>query len=129
MFIRKRALFFLTMACLPFVASFAYADAAAVARSIAEFKAASQELVRLYEGARDEASAKAAETQINAATKRQKAAESALNEAIQTLNPNNKENGKMIENAYAEMQAANEAVSAAQLKAIENQAAAKEQKK
>jgi spore maturation protein SpmA len=52
-----------------------------------------------------------------------------LNAAIQTLNPNNQAHGKMIENAYAEMQAANEAASAAQLKAIENQEAAKAQQK
>jgi hypothetical protein len=129
MFVSKRMLSFLTGACLLFAATFAYADAAAVARSIAEYKAASQELVRLYTGAIDEASAKAAEAQINTATKRQKAAESALNAAIQTLNPNNQAHGKMIENAYAEMQAANEAVSAAQLKAIENQEAAKAQQK
>jgi predicted alpha/beta superfamily hydrolase len=122
-------LFFITMACLLCAASFAYADAAAVARSIVEYKAASQDLVRLYEGARDEASAKAAESRINAATKRQKAAESALNAAIQKLNPNNQEHGKMIEKAFTEMQAANEAVSAAQLKAMENQEAAKAQKK
>ena len=117
------------MVCLLVTASFAYADAAAVARSIAEYKAASQELVRLYEGAKDEASAKAAESQINAATKRQKAAESALNAAIQKLNPNNQGHGKMIEKAFTEMQAANEAVSAAQLKAMENQEATKAQKK
>lgn len=129
MFARKRMLFFIMGAFLLFTASFAYADAAAVARSIAEYKAASQELVRLYEGVKNEASAKAAEAQINAATKRQNAAESALNAAIQTLNPNNQTHGKMIENAYVEMQAANEAVSAAQLKAIENQAAAQAQKK
>ena len=129
MFVSKRMLSFLTGACLLVAATFAYADAAAVVRSIAEYKAASQELVRLYTGAIDEASAKAAEAQINAATKRQNAAESALNAAIQTLNPNNQTHGKMIENAYAEMQAANEAVSAAQLKAIENQEAAKAQQK
>jgi cytochrome c556 len=129
MFVSKRILFFITVACLLCAASFAYADAAAVARGIAEFKAASQELVRLYTSARDEASAKAAEAQINAATKRQNAAESALNAAIQKLNPNNQADGKIIENAYAEIQAANEAVSAAQLKAMENQEAAKAQKK
>ncbi len=129
MFVSKRILFFITLACLLCAASFAYADAAAVARSISEYKAASQELVKLYTSAKDEASAKAAEAQINAATKRQNAAESALNAAIQTLNPNNQAHGKMIEKAYAEMQAANEAVSAAQLKAIENQAAAKAQQK
>lgn len=129
MFASKTILSFLAGACLLVAATFAHADAAAVARGIAEYKAASQELARLYTGAIDEASAKAAEAQINAATKRQNAAESALNVAIQTLNPNNQAHGKMIENAYAEMQAANEAVSAAHLKAIENQAAAKEQKK
>jgi len=129
MFASKRILSFISGACLLFAASFAYADAAAVARSISEYKAASQELVRLYTSARDEASAKAAEAQINAATKRQTAAENALNTAIQKLNPNNQADGKMIENAYAEMQAANEAVSAAQLKAIENQEAAKAQQK
>jgi drug/metabolite transporter (DMT)-like permease len=47
MFVSKRMLSFLTGACLLFAATFAYADAAAVARSIAEYKAASQELVRL----------------------------------------------------------------------------------
>lgn len=129
MFLSKRMLFFITVAYLLIAPSFAYADAAAVAKSIAEFKTASQELVRLYEGAKDEASAKAAEAQINAVTKRQKAAENSLNAAIQKLNPNNQEDGKMIEKAYAEMQAANEAVSAAQLKAIENQEAAEAQKK
>lgn len=129
MFVSKRILSFITGACLLFAASFAYADAAAVARSIADYKAASQELVRLYTGARDEASAKAAEAQINAATKRQRAAENALNAAMQKLDPNNQENGKMIENAFTEMQAANEAVSAAQHKSLENQSAAKAQTK
>jgi predicted Zn-dependent protease len=129
MFVSKRILSFITGACLLAAASFAYADAAAVARSIADYKAASQELVRLYTGARDEASAKAAEVQINAATKRQKAAEEALNAAMQRLDPNNQADGKMIENAFTEMQAANEAVSAAQYKSLENQSAAKAQKK
>jgi len=129
MFVSKRILSFITGTCLLFAASFAYADGAAVARSIADYKAASEELVRLYTSVKDEASTKVAEAQINAATKRQKAAEEALNAAIQKLNPNNQENGKMIEKSFTETQAANEAVSAAQLKAIEHQAAANAQKK
>ncbi|HBH86939.1 MAG TPA: hypothetical protein DDY17_04975 [Syntrophaceae bacterium] len=129
MFVGKRMLSFLTGVCLLCAASITHADAAAVARSIAEFKAASQELVRLYTGASNEASAKAAEAQINAVTKRQKAAESSLNAAIQKLDPNKQESGKMIEKVFMEMQTANEAVSAAHLKAIEKQAAAKAQKK
>jgi hypothetical protein len=129
MFVGKKMVSFLTGVCLLCAASIAHADAAGVTRSIAEYKVASQELVRLYTGARDEASAKAAEARINAATKRQQAAENALNAAIQKLDPNNQADGRMIEKAYAEMQAANEAVSAAHLKAIEKQAAAKAQKK
>ncbi len=129
MFVGKRMVSFLTVVCLLCAASIAHADAAAVARSIAEFKVASQELVRLYTGARDEASAKATEAQINAASKRQKAAESSLNAAIQKLDPNKQGSGKMIEKVFMEMQAANEAVSAAHLKAMENQAVAKAQKK
>jgi len=129
MFVSKIILSFITGVCLLGAASFAYADAAAVARSIAEYRAASQELVRLYSGATDEASAKAAEAQINAATKRQKAAEEALNAAMQKLDLNNQENGKMIENAFMEMQADNEAVSAAHHKSLESQSAAQAQKK
>ncbi|HYA14554.1 MAG TPA: OmpH family outer membrane protein [Syntrophales bacterium] len=113
------------MMCLLGAVSCAHVDRAAVARSSAEYKAASQDLVRLYAGATDEASAKASEAQINAATKRERAAEEALNAAMQNLDLNNKKNGKMIENAFMEMQADNEAVSVAHQKFLESQAAAK----
>jgi threonyl-tRNA synthetase len=90
---------------------------------IAEYKAASQELVKHYNSATTEAAAKAAAAQIHAATERQKSAAEALNEAMQNLDPNNQKDGKIIENAFSEMQAANDDVSEAQLKSWESQSA------
>jgi hypothetical protein len=91
--------------------------------NIAEYKAASQELVKLYNSATTEAAAKAAAAQIHAAIERQRSAAEALNKAMQNLDPNNQEDGKIIENAFSEMQAANDAVSEAQLKSWESQSA------
>jgi hypothetical protein len=129
MAVNKTILSFIAGVCLLAAASFAHADAAAVAKSISDYKAASQDLVRLYTSAVSEAAAKALEAQIDAATKRQKAAEEALSAAMQQLDPNNQENGKMIEKAFMEIQAANDAVSAAHLKAMQSQSAAGAQKK
>ena len=129
MLLSKGILSFITAVCLLAAATFVFADAAAVDRSVVEYKAASQELVGLYARAVDEASANALEAQIEAAAQRQEKAEEALKAAMRTLDPKNHENSKIIEKAYKEIQAANEAVSAANLKAVERQEEAKAKKK
>lgn len=124
--IRKRISSFIVVAFLLITVSVAYTnefDKYAVERRIVEYKKASQEVVKLYNSVKSEESAKAAEAQILAATEKQKSAAETLNKAMQSLDPNNLEDGKIIENAFSEMQAANDAVSEAQLKSWESQSA------
>jgi len=128
MFKKSRILSVIIGVCLLACASFVYADAAAVAKIVADYKAASQVLISLYQSATTEAKANAVAAQIDAATNQQKAAENALTAEMQKLDPNNAQDGAMIEKAFAEIQSANAAVTAAQMKALELQAAAKAQK-
>ncbi len=127
MFARKTILSFIVVICLLVTASCSHVDRDAVLKSSAEYKAASQDLVRLHTSATDEVSAKASEAG-DAATKRERTAEEALNAAMQKLDPNSQKDGKLIEDAFMEMQTGNEAVSAALQKSLESQAAAKAQK-
>lgn len=105
-----------------------YAQAAKMSQSMTQFKAASQELVKLYNGARDAGSAKALSKKIAAAMKRKAAAEAAIQKAMQKLNPKSEKAGKLAEKVFGAMQAQNKAVADAQLASIDRVAAAKSKK-
>ena len=128
MFKKSRILSVIIGVSLLACASFVYADAAAVAKIVADYKAVSQELTALYAGATTEANAKAVEAKINAATDKLKADENAMQAEMQKFDLNSDQAGMIIEMAYAEMKAVNEAVAAAQMKALELQAVAKANK-
>ncbi len=112
--------------CLIGLSSLVFAETAPALQALEKFKSASQELVRLQSGIKDAASAKAAQKKIDEATKRQQAAEANMTEAMKKLDPGNLQDAKLMERIYADMQAQNEAVANAQLKAIDVQSAAAE---
>lgn len=116
----------IAVASLLGMSSLAPAQPAAVQQALIKFKSASQELIKLQSRVKDEASAKAVQTKLDAATKRQRAAEVSLSEAMKTLDLKNYQDAKLMERAYAEIQTQNKAVADAQLKAFEDQSAAAE---
>lgn len=127
MFSKGKTITLLAGVCLFGMASLAFAQAAVVTHALADYKSASQELIRLYTSAKDEAAAKVVAAQINAATKRQEAAGMGMSEAMKRLDPESQQDVTLMENAFAEMQADNQAVANAQLNAFASQAAAKAQ--
>ena len=124
MFATSRTFSLVAGACFVGTVSLAFAQADVLAQKLADFKSASQELIKLYTNAKDEAAAKAVAAQIDAAIARQKAAETGIANALNGLDPTRQEDGKLIERTFAEIQAANKAISDVQLEVIEKPAAA-----
>ncbi|MGH6811843.1 MAG: hypothetical protein ACREDM_05670 [Methylocella sp.] len=124
--LKARMIGLLAGACLFGMASPAFAQPATVTEKLADFESASRELKELYASAKDKAAAEAVAAQIDAATKRQQAAQMAMEAAMQKLNPKSQQDEELMEGAYAEVQAAIQGVTDAQLKALESQAKASE---
>ena len=107
--------------CFFAMASHAFAQPAAVTEKLADFKSASQQLKELYD------KAKALGDEIDAATKKQQAAETALKVAMQGLDAESEQDGKLMETAYTAMQAANQSVANAELETHNSAAVANEE--
>jgi hypothetical protein len=101
----------------------AFADGAKLTQSVADYEAASNELVALLQTAQLTPKTEATDRMIAAAYARQTDAEEAVKEAMQTLDPKSEVDGQLIEQAFAKIQAANQAVADAQIKASELQPA------
>jgi seryl-tRNA synthetase len=141
---KARMIGLLAGTCLFGMASPAFAQPAAVTEKLADFKSASQQLKELY--AKSKAIAKqidaavkkqqsasqqlkelkAIAEQIDAAVKKQQAAEMALTDAIQGVDPESQQDEKLVEQAYAEVAAARQSISAAELDDHESEAIANE---
>jgi len=104
-------------------APLAMADLSALNSAVAEYKAASQDLVKLYNGIKSAADDKAAASQESALTQKQKAAEAKLEAAMKKLDPKDPQNGKAVEKVFGEMQKANEAVGNAHERMMQRQSA------
>ena len=104
--------------------SAANAQVAEMSKGMALYQSAAQELVALYNGTKDAASAKAMAQKIDAAQKRKDTAEAAIQAALQKLDPKNENAGKLAEKIFGEMQRQNQAVAEAQLASSERLAAA-----
>ena len=85
--------------------SAANAQVAEMSKGMALYQSAAQELVALYNGTKDAASAKAMAQKIDAAQKRKDTAEAAIQAALQKLDPKNENAGKLAEKIFGEMQA------------------------
>jgi biopolymer transport protein ExbB/TolQ len=109
----------LAAVCFLGMSSAAFADSATITEKIASLKTASQELQGLYE------KSKAVEDQIEAAAKKQQAAEEALRIALQAMDPKNPDL-KLMEKAYAEIEAARQSITAAEVEAHNSEAIATE---
>ena len=125
MVVKRTILPILVGALLAGSATMAFGQAAKMTQAFGDYKAAAQKLVALHKGAQDAAAAKAAEAKMAAANKQKEAAVKAIEAALKKLNPKSEKDGKLAEKIFAEMQAVNEAVVEAALKAAEAQAAAK----
>ena len=99
----------------------ASAQTAQMSKGLEKFKAASQELIKLYYAAKDKAAAKGLQPKIDAATKRKEAAQAAIQAAMQKLDPKNPKHGKLAEKVFRKMQKIAESVGKAQLKAAKMQ--------
>jgi hypothetical protein len=117
---KARMMGLLAGACLFGMASPAFAQPATVTEKVAEFESASQQLTELY------VKAKAVAEQIDAATKKQEAAELALRAALQGIDPTSQQDGKVMEEGYAKMEAARESIAAAEREAHDSAAVADE---
>lgn len=106
-------------------ATVSHAQIAKMSKGIAQFSAASKELVSLYNGTKDTKSAQAAAKKVAAAQKRKSAAEAAIQSALQKLDAKNEKAGRMAEKLFGQMQKHNQAVADAHLASIERIAAAK----
>ena len=111
-------------ACLVLASTASWADPAQLAQSVSDYKAASAEIVALLETVQDPATAAATAPQILAATERRNQAEAAIQAAMQDMDPNNQEQGSQIQQAFQEVQTANQAVADAQMQAVESQTTA-----
>lgn len=105
--------------------SVAYAQAAKMSQSMAQYRAAAEELVTLYKGTKDSKSAKAVSKKIAAATKRKDQAAKAIEAAMQKLDPKSEKAGRLAEKVFGDMQKHNRAVADAHLASIERMAKAK----
>lgn len=126
---KKTVMLLFIAGCLLAAVSLAQADLAGMNSAVAEYKAASQDLIQLYNGIRTEAEDKSAAAREEALVQKQKAAEAKFTEAMQKLDPNNPEDGKAVEKAFGEIQKANEAVGDAHERMMQREAAAKAPKK
>ena len=104
-------------------APLAMADLSALNSAVAEYKAASQDLVKLYNGIKSAAEDKAAAAQESALVKKQKAAEAKFSAAMQKIDSKNPLEGKAMEKAFGEIQKANEAVGNAHERMMKRQSA------
>tara|TARA_R110002051_G_scaffold42966_2_gene87653 strand:- start:563 stop:958 length:396 start_codon:yes stop_codon:yes gene_type:complete len=125
---RRKVLPILAGALMIGLSTAALGQAAKMTAGLEKFTAASRDLVKLYTGSKDEASGKAMAGKISAAAKRKDAAEKAIQAAMQKLNPKSQKDGKLAEKVFAEMQARNQAVAEAQIKAAANIAKSKAMK-
>ena len=108
---------------LVFASTASSADPAQLAQSVADFKAASREVVALLESVQDPTTAVSAAPKIVAATARKAQAEMAIQAAMQGMDPNDKALGMQIQQAFQEIQQANQAMAAAEMQATERQTA------
>ena len=104
-------------------APLAMADLSALTSAVAEYKAASQDLVKLYNGIKSAAEDKAAAAQEGALVKKQKAAEAKFEAAMKKFDPKDPQSGKAVEKAFGEIQKANEAVGNAHERMMQRQSA------
>ncbi len=119
----KKMMFIVAAAFFLMSAPLAMADLSAINSAVAEYQAASQDLVKLYNGIKSAAEDKAAAAQESALVKKQKAAEAKFNAAMQKIDPKNPLEGKAVEKAFGEIQKANGAVGNAHERMMQRQSA------
>jgi cytochrome c556 len=119
----KKIIFIVAASCILLAAPLAMADLSAINSAVAEYKAASQDLVKLYDSIKTAAEDKAADAQESALMQKQKAAEEKFGAAMQKVDHNNPQEGKAVEKAFGEIQKANEAVGNAHERMMQRKAA------
>ena len=105
----------------------AFAQESALTQNFEAHKAATAALMSLFaKPVTDAASAEALEKQIAAETNKRRVAEEGIQNAMQKMDEKNPQHVKAVENVFAEIQQSNEKLAAAQLKANEAIAKAKQ---
>jgi hypothetical protein len=89
-----------------------------VSQELDAYKAVPQELLILYERAKDNVAPCSIAAEIDAAVKKRDAVEAALSEAMKKLDPKNERYGTLPQSSFAEIQALDKTVSDAQLSTI-----------
>lgn len=125
MFFKRKLMPILVGMLMTGATSAAHAQMADMSKGMAQHQAAAKELVALYNGTKDEASAKAMARKIAVAEKRKDEAVATIQAALQKLDPKNETAGKLAEKIFGEMQKQIQAVTDAQLASMERLAAAK----
>jgi hypothetical protein len=111
-------------ACLVFASTASWTNPDQLARGVSDFKAASRQIVALFETVQDPATAGATAPRVRAATASRNQAEAEIQAAMQDMDPNNRDHSAQIQRVYREIQAANQAVANAKIQATARQTAA-----